>query len=51
MEAFESDEFAITVACDGSPKPACKWTKDNANIDTKDGHFVIKVHTYELHLH
>ena len=42
MDAFETDEFVFTVQCDGSPKPACKWTKDGAGIDTKDGHFLIK---------
>ena len=42
MDAFETDEFVFTVQCDGSPKPACKWTKDGAGIDTKDGHLLIK---------
>ena len=41
QEAFEGDEFAWHVECDGSPKPVAKWTKDGKGIDTKDGHFVI----------
>ena len=40
-EAFETDNHAFVIQCDGDPKPACKWTKDGQNIDTKDGHFTI----------
>ena len=42
MEAFETDNLTISIPCDGSPQPVCKWTKDGGNIDTKDGHFTIK---------
>lgn len=41
VECFENDNLSISVPCDGSPKPVCKWTKDGGNIDTKDGHFTI----------
>ena len=41
MEAFETDNFAFQVECDGNPKPVCKWTKEGQSIDTKDGHFSI----------
>ena len=41
MEAVENDDFVYSVACDGDPKPVCKWTKDGQPIDTKDGHFSI----------
>ena len=40
-EAFETDNFAFSIQCDGDPKPVCKWTKDGGGIDTKDGHFTI----------
>lgn len=42
MEAFEKDNLTISIPCDGSPQPVCKWTKDGGNIDTKDGHFTIQ---------
>lgn len=50
MEAFENDEFAYNIPCDGNPKPVCKWTKDGGAIDTKDGHFTINENggTYNL---
>ena len=41
IECFETDNQTIAIQCDGSPQPVVKWTKDGANIDTKDGHFTI----------
>ncbi len=41
VDAVEKDDFVYSVACDGDPKPVCKWTKDGKPIDTKDGHFAI----------
>jgi len=43
QEAFESDNFAFSVECDGSPKPVAKWTKDGKGIDTsaKDSRFTV----------
>eukprot|EP00094_Tigriopus_californicus_P003329 TCALIF_03202-PA protein Name:"Similar to unc-89 Muscle M-line assembly protein unc-89 (Caenorhabditis elegans)" AED:0.27 eAED:0.27 QI:0/0.83/0.76/0.92/0.91/0.88/25/216/2842 len=40
-DAFENDEFAFKIECDGDPKPVCKWTKDGKAIDLADGHVTI----------
>ena len=41
VDAVENDDLTYSIACDGDPKPVCKWTKDGKAIDTKDGHFVV----------
>merc|ERR1719290_227838 len=43
QEAFESDDFAFSVECDGNPKPSAKWTKDGKGIDcsAKDSRFQV----------
>ena len=42
VEAFETDDHAFSIECDGNPKPIAKWTKDGKGIDTsaKDSRFM-----------
>ena len=41
VEAAEGDSFVFAIACDGDPKPVCKWTKDGAPVDTSKGNMAI----------